>query len=296
MRPRAPIVLSTAALAVAVLGTTPLGHAAGDRLAATVPFAKTSGFAKVAGNSAKLNGRPSTLSGAPGTIPVVGKDGKLPAGVGAVGPRGPQGERGLPGPAGPAGASTGGGRPGGAAGGGLTGSYPNPGIAGNAVGSAQVVDNGLTGADVNESTLQIPASALGGLGLGASKPGSKAFGLCDPESTVFISCATATLNLPVKTHVLVIGRVVGTVEDGDATRAWGDCRLSTGATGVLPDSGVGVQSVEGHALESTDNATLVEITPPVGPGSVSFAIDCNQIDGAIKFLRSRVTAVAISAS
>lgn len=119
MRQRTPLMLSGTALIVAVLGTTPLGQAAGKRLAAAIPpFAKTAGFARFAGDSSKLNGRASTLTGAPGTIPVVGQNGKLPASIGAVGPQGPQGPKGdkghkgdtgpagptgLDGPAGPAG-------------------------------------------------------------------------------------------------------------------------------------------------------------------------------------------------
>jgi hypothetical protein len=108
MRNRVPLVLSTCALLVAVFGATPLGHAAGQKLAASVPpFAKTAGYAKLAGNSAQLNGRKSTLKGSPGTIPVVGRDGKLPASIGAVGLQGPKGDpgaKGTPGPRGTAGA------------------------------------------------------------------------------------------------------------------------------------------------------------------------------------------------
>jgi Collagen triple helix repeat (20 copies) len=106
-RERLPIVLSASALLlVAVLGATPLGHAAGQAINAVPPFAKTANFAKFAGNASKLNGRKSTLKGAPGTIPVVGLDGKLPASIGAVGPQGqqgPQGPAGAKGLAGPAG-------------------------------------------------------------------------------------------------------------------------------------------------------------------------------------------------
>jgi hypothetical protein len=104
MRQRAPFIISIAALVVAVFGATPLGQAAGERLAAVIPpFAKTAGYAKFAGDSTKLNGRRSTLTGAPGTIPVVGKNGKLPASIGAAGPQGPTGPRGPIGPAGPVG-------------------------------------------------------------------------------------------------------------------------------------------------------------------------------------------------
>lgn len=96
MRERLPIVLSGSALLVAVFGATPLGHAAGQAIQAVPPFAKTANFAKFAGNASKLNGRKSTLKGAPGTIPVVGRDGKLPASIAADrrGSRGRRGRRG----------------------------------------------------------------------------------------------------------------------------------------------------------------------------------------------------------
>jgi hypothetical protein len=47
-------------------------------LVSAVPYAKTAGFAKFAGDSSKLNGRKSALNGTPGTIVAVGKSGKLP--------------------------------------------------------------------------------------------------------------------------------------------------------------------------------------------------------------------------
>jgi hypothetical protein len=103
MQNRLPVVLSMTALLVAVFGATPLGHAASRAIHAVPPFAKTASFAKFAGNASKLNGRKSTLSGAPGTIPVVGRNGKLPASIGTVGPQGPQGPAGPRGPAGPTG-------------------------------------------------------------------------------------------------------------------------------------------------------------------------------------------------
>jgi len=106
MRKRLPLILSACALVVALLGTTPLGHAAGRAIHSVPPFAKTASYAKFAGNASKLNGRKSTLSGAPGTIPVVGANGKLSASLGAVGPKGdpgPKGNQGAAGPAGPAG-------------------------------------------------------------------------------------------------------------------------------------------------------------------------------------------------
>jgi hypothetical protein len=106
MRQRLSIVLAATALVVAVLGTTPLGRAAGSAVSAVAPpFAKTAGYAKFAGDSTRLDGRKSTLAGTPGTIPVVGKNGKLPASLGTVGQQGPKGDKGEKGDRGAAGAA-----------------------------------------------------------------------------------------------------------------------------------------------------------------------------------------------
>src|SRR3954449_7824289 len=95
MRQRAPIVISITALVVAVLAATPLGQATAKKVAAKFPpFARTAGFARLADNSNKLTGPRSTLRGLPGTIPVVGANGKLPASIGAVGPQGAAGSAG----------------------------------------------------------------------------------------------------------------------------------------------------------------------------------------------------------
>ena len=105
MRQRAPLVLSITALAVAVLAATPLGQATATKLTAKFPpFARTAAFARLSENSKKLNGHKSTLRGLPGTIPIVGANGKLPAGIGAVGPQGPAGPAGAAGAKGDRGA------------------------------------------------------------------------------------------------------------------------------------------------------------------------------------------------
>jgi hypothetical protein len=90
MNQRLPLVLSTTALVVALVGSTPLGNAAQNVLQ-QVPRAKRADFAS---NAGKLNGHKSSLNPTRGQIPVVGADGKLPASIGAVGPKGE------PGPAG----------------------------------------------------------------------------------------------------------------------------------------------------------------------------------------------------
>jgi hypothetical protein len=96
---RLPLILSATALAIAVLGMTSLGQAAGSAIEKAVPLARVAGFAK---NAGKLNGHKSSIRPHAGQIPVLGPDGKLPAWLGAVGPAGAKGD---PGPQGPAGIS-----------------------------------------------------------------------------------------------------------------------------------------------------------------------------------------------
>ena len=214
---------------------------------------------------------------------------------GAAGPRGPQGARGPQGPAGPAGTSTAGGPPSGLAGGALTGSYPEPKIASNAITGAQVIDNSLTGADINESTFgQVPfalSALFGGLG---RRSGSTS---CDPESATFLTCAAVSLTLPTRTRVLLIGQVRAVPEVG-ADKGEGTCRLGTSVTGGLADTQTVLTVLRRGADFASDHGTLVGVTSPLGPGLVSFGIDCNQNPhyGAVQYSNAGIAAVAISPS
>ena len=94
MTNRVPLALSTTALVVALVGSTPLGQAAESALDQVVPRAKRADFAA---NAGKLNGHKSSVNPSRGQIPVVGTNGKLSASIGAVGPAGPAGPQGPPG-------------------------------------------------------------------------------------------------------------------------------------------------------------------------------------------------------
>ena len=88
---RLPLVLSATALLVAVLGSTPVGHAVGSN----VPlFAKKAGYADRAGTAAALSGVKLSRQPRPGRLLPLGADGRFPSSVGAVGPAGQQGPAG----------------------------------------------------------------------------------------------------------------------------------------------------------------------------------------------------------
>lgn len=94
---RLPVVLSIAALAAALLGSTSVGQAFSG-----ASFAKRAGFAK---NAGAVNGIKASRTPMPGKLVPLGQDGKFPASVGLAGPKGDKGDTGAQGPAGTNGVS-----------------------------------------------------------------------------------------------------------------------------------------------------------------------------------------------
>jgi len=109
LRRHLPIALSSAALFVALCGSTPVG----DAIATAIPpFAKKAGYADRAGTASTVAGIKASKQPKPGMLVPLSADGKFPASVGlgagaagAKGDRGEKGEKGDRGPAGPKGAT-----------------------------------------------------------------------------------------------------------------------------------------------------------------------------------------------
>jgi hypothetical protein len=141
------------------------------------------------------------------------------------------------------------------------------------LGSSEVAANSLTGADIDEAALaQVPSAALGGIGRSAVQ-----FGACDPEEPAFLTCAFTTIDVPVRTRVLVIGTVKAQTEPGGSS-ATGQCRMSGFTTGT----GFYAKFVP-----------LIGIAD-VGPGPDDVGIECNELDVDIEYIDARVVAVALS--
>jgi hypothetical protein len=154
--------------------------------------------------------------------------------------------------------------------------------------SGDVANDSLRGLDIDESTLGVVPSALLG-GFGRSTGGGNT---CDPEgATVMVTCVTVHLTLPAEARVLLIGRVRARTDEGSGD-AVGSCVLGSDWTGPLNGSAVNV-FIDSGSL-SFPQVPLVTVTPLVGPGPVSFGMDCNELSGGANYGFAQISAVALS--
>ncbi len=149
--------------------------------------------------------------------------------------------------------------PSGAAGGDLSGSYPNPTIGPNAVGSAEVQANSITGSDVLESTLgQVPSAATAG---SAPPSGSAGGDLTDtyPNPNIALNA-------------------VGSNEI--ANDAVGSSEIANSAGAINLPIGSFVNCTEGKPLEFTSGSDNDPDLSLPGAGRPSIVWDADDTDSA----------------
>jgi len=155
-------------------------------------------------------------------------------------------------------------------------------------------NDSVTGKQVAESTLgTVPnADALGGapasayLTIGRS---AKQSGTCDPLDTSFVSCVTVSLNLPDAGRVLLDG--AGVAIDQGAVGAEGACRFAADNQ-VVSGSPI---SVYARPQPDNEDFSLTAVTDPLGPGSHSLQLACNEesTTSAIRFDETQISAVVL---
>jgi hypothetical protein len=178
----------------------------------------------------------------------------------------------------------------------------NAKLAPDSVDSATVLDDSLTGADVDESTLDLSSLfAAGESGLGA----------CNADSAPEI-CASTTVNLPKASRVLVaatgnwfvfdFGSGTGDNQTADSAHGWcvvtidgadqvnslarvGERQTAAGAVSWTTDS-----PVEGR----TGTLALTDITPVLSAGPHTLGVRCTDYDRDVDFRNVKVTAASLA--
>jgi hypothetical protein len=95
-----------------------------------------------------------------------------------------------------------------------------------------------------------------------------------------------TVNLPQQSRVLLIGSSGGSAFNADSL---GRCKLVTQFGDVA-------NTVVEYSVHDGDEVpgSLVGITGQLGPGSVDFGIDCNDLGGDMRYIDLHLTALQIA--
>lgn len=168
-------------------------------------------------------------------------------------------------------------------------------VVNESLGGADVTDESVTGVDVDivdgsdiaEDTLgEVPEARVAGRGRSAEG------GTCNPETAGYVSCAAVSIELPAHGRLFVHGFGNGRTE-ANTDLAFGDCALYTSATGGYP------YTVRVNADDTSGGEFGISIvTDPIGPGTVSVEVHCNELapPGGILYRNVGVSAFQIGPS
>lgn len=178
----------------------------------------------------------------------------------------------------------------------VSGNVRNSDLAANAVSSAKIVDESLTGDDILETTLNpVPVAAQGGTGrYGFS-------GQCDPEGSgatrsLFVDCSSVQITLARPGRLLITGTVTAS---STAEWALGACRLEVGGDPILASEIEFDWDAEDRGTHSVLPGATTAVSHAYSPGTYVVGIECRENrtaggDGRISFPVARVTAVSLS--
>ena len=131
-----------------------------------------------------------------------------------------------------------------------------------------------------------PPGAGGGPVVGNSSSADE----CNPDAMV--TCVTVELTMPARARVLLVGRLRALTR---AEMGAGYCYLGTSETGNLQESQVRSAAFKGtFDSDNFRHVSLTIVTPPVGPGPVSFGIDCDEDVGDLQYDSIDLSAAALS--
>ena len=187
-----------------------------------------------------------------------------------------------------------------------TGAVTAKKIAGGAVGSDAVLDNSLSGADLDESTLQgVNAASLNGqtpadlASIGRSTPATE---ICGDEQHVSGGqlCASTEITLPVRSRVLVaISATTQVIALDDASGPGSGTDETSFALGscaaLIDDTRIVASATSGFHVASIGSLSGMKAAGPFDAGTHQLSIRCSEGDGTIAFLNPAASAVTLSA-
>jgi hypothetical protein len=160
---------------------------------------------------------------------------------------------------------------------------------------ADVADNGLTGADINESTLGIVPNANTLDGLDSAR-------FTNTAATGTSGCLNLTSNVTTCGSATVSGLTAGDDVYVSAWYRWNGtavgqdtafCAIKR-STNVLQGGLFGQSGNEHSTNDTSADVTLVGLETNAPAGTSSYLLVCNETDGAMNIVGTRVVAIRLS--